>query len=133
MSTKQAGSLYTLKYGYCWRMLAEGKTETKIKNIKALCKLCTLKFLTLRVYIKCHNFLKPQNRRRVKKMLTLIGYNKSFGFLIISNLVCFPVSAQLHKGNFVSQIQISQLEVSGRGFNSKTTRGRAHMRGFLQC
>lgn len=62
MSTKQAGSLYTLKYGNCWRMLAEGKTETKIKNIKALCKLCTLKFLTLHVYIKCHNFLKPQNR-----------------------------------------------------------------------
>ncbi len=47
MSTKQAGSLYTChKHENCWRMLAEGKTETTISNFKALHKLCTLHTLT---------------------------------------------------------------------------------------
>lgn len=47
MSTKQAGSLYLChKRENCWRMLAEGKTETTIQHQKALCKLCTLNSLT---------------------------------------------------------------------------------------
>ncbi len=86
---------------------------------KALHKLFTLNILTntMLIYIKCHTLLKPQNRLRVRNAskYTILGYNKSFGVLIINKSLAF----QFHwtpQGLFLNWIILARVTGCQCGF-----------------